>query len=62
MHAAILHRYGFAGATARATAALWLRRIASRSHLRELDARLLKDIGFSEWEREKECAKWFWQT
>jgi uncharacterized protein YjiS (DUF1127 family) len=40
---------------------LWLRRIATRRHLRELDAHQLADIGCSEAERRRECAKWFWQ-
>jgi uncharacterized protein YjiS (DUF1127 family) len=29
--------------------------------LRDLDARLLADIGRTERERRHECAKWFWR-
>jgi uncharacterized protein YjiS (DUF1127 family) len=41
---------------------LWLRRITTRGDLRDLDARQLADIGCSERERWRECAKWFWQA
>ncbi len=36
--------------------------IATRNHLRDLDARQLEDVGCTEREREDECAKWFWQV
>jgi uncharacterized protein YjiS (DUF1127 family) len=42
-------------------AALWLRRVRTRQQLRVLDAAQLDDIGRSEAERRRECAKWFWQ-
>jgi len=35
--------------------------MATRRHLRALDARLLADIGCAESDRRRECAKWFWQ-
>ena len=40
----------------------WLRRMRTRPSLRELDARALADIGLSEAERQRECARWFWQA
>ena len=43
-------------------AGVWLRRMRTRQSLRELDARALVDVGLSEVERERECAKWFWQA
>ena len=61
MHTVILRRYAFAIPAVRATAMLWLRHIATRNHLRDLDTRQLVDIGCTEREREEECAKWFWQ-
>lgn len=39
----------------------WLMRLKTRRRLRELDARLLADVGITEAERRRECAKWFWQ-
>ncbi len=36
-------------------------RLKTRRRLRELDARLLADVGITEAERRRECAKWFWQ-
>jgi uncharacterized protein YjiS (DUF1127 family) len=39
----------------------WMRRAATRRELRELDARLLEDIGRTALERRRECAKWFWR-
>jgi uncharacterized protein YjiS (DUF1127 family) len=41
---------------------LWWRRARTRRALRELDDRLLADIGRSEAERRCECAKRFWQA
>jgi uncharacterized protein YjiS (DUF1127 family) len=38
------------------------RRRATRRALRQLDARALDDIGRSESDRQRECAKWFWQA
>ncbi len=40
---------------------LWLRRMRTRRHLRALEGHRLRDIGISEAERHRECAKWFWQ-
>ena len=62
MHTMILRQYGFAAPAVRATAGLWLRRIATRRRLRELDTRGLEDIGCAERERRRECAKRFWQA
>jgi uncharacterized protein YjiS (DUF1127 family) len=62
MHAIVQRRYVLPMLRRHATPALWLRRIVTRSRLRELDARLLEDIGCSEEERQRECAKWFWQA
>jgi len=45
----------------RSTLRLWSFRAATRQQLRDLDDRLLRDIGRSEGERRHECAKWFWQ-
>ncbi len=39
----------------------WLMRLKTRRRLRDLDARLLADVGITEAERWRECAKWFWQ-
>ncbi len=36
-------------------------RLKTRRRLRDLDARLLADVGVTEVERRRECAKWFWQ-
>jgi uncharacterized protein YjiS (DUF1127 family) len=46
---------------ARAIVAIWRRRMSTRAALRELDGHLLADIGRTEKERRRECAKWFWQ-
>ncbi|MDX1425513.1 MAG: DUF1127 domain-containing protein [Kiloniellales bacterium] len=40
----------------------WCLRRKTRRHLRGLDARLLADVGLSEADRARECAKWFWQV
>jgi len=37
------------------------RRARTRRALRRLDASQLADIGRSEAQRRRECAKWFWQ-
>ena len=39
----------------------WSRRSATRRRLRDLDARDLDDIGVTECQRRRECARWFWQ-
>jgi uncharacterized protein YjiS (DUF1127 family) len=48
-------------AAMRALFALWSRRRETRRHLRDLDSRLLRDIGLDEQDRVRECAKWPWQ-
>jgi uncharacterized protein YjiS (DUF1127 family) len=45
-----------------ATAPIWFRRSETRRRLRQLDGRELADIGQTEAERQRECAKWFWQA
>jgi uncharacterized protein YjiS (DUF1127 family) len=45
-----------------ATAILWFDRVRTRRHLAELAPRALADIGRTESERRRECAKWFWQA
>jgi uncharacterized protein YjiS (DUF1127 family) len=40
---------------------IWVHRAVTRQTLCELDARTLADIGCTEDERRRECAKWFWQ-
>jgi uncharacterized protein YjiS (DUF1127 family) len=46
---------------ARTVLALWLRRRRTRRQLRDLDTRLLNDIGIDAQARARECAKWLWQ-
>lgn len=41
---------------------IWLRRYGTRRQLRRLAPHLLDDIGLSEAQRRRECAKWFWQA
>ncbi|MCB9948109.1 MAG: DUF1127 domain-containing protein [Rhodospirillaceae bacterium] len=56
--------HAFLSGLGRACAALartWWRRATTRRALRNLDARLLADIGRTEAERRRECAKRFWQ-
>lgn len=43
------------------TLGIWLRRHRTRLQLRALDAHDLQDIGLSESQRDRECARWFWQ-
>jgi uncharacterized protein YjiS (DUF1127 family) len=40
----------------------WRTRSRSRAGLRDLDERLLKDIGVSACDRTLETSKWFWQA
>lgn len=40
---------------------LWWRNGWSRSHLRDLDDHLLRDVGLTRKQAEKESLKWFWQ-
>jgi uncharacterized protein YjiS (DUF1127 family) len=48
--------------TCAARLSVWIRRAATRQELHELDDRLLADIGRTELERRRECAKWFWRA
>ncbi len=48
-------------AAVRTTLALWFIRQRTRRHLRNLDARLLQDVGLDEQDRARECVKWPWQ-
>lgn len=41
--------------------AAWQARLDSRRHLLELDDRLLRDIGISRYDAEREAAKPFWR-
>lgn len=41
---------------------LWRRRSRTRAALRDLDDRLLRDIGLCPRARRRECAKQFWQA
>jgi uncharacterized protein YjiS (DUF1127 family) len=43
----------------RAIVAIWGRQMSTRAALRELEPHLLADIGKTEKERRRECAKWF---
>jgi uncharacterized protein YjiS (DUF1127 family) len=40
---------------------IWRRRSKTRALLRAMDAHALRDIGCTESERQRECARWFWQ-
>ena len=53
---------GLAARAAKAAASVWLDRLRSRRRLAALDPRELADIGRTEPERWRECAKWFWQA
>ncbi len=44
-----------------ASALAMIERSASRRHLAEMDARMLRDVGVSPSERREELRKWFWQ-
>ena len=43
------------------TLILWSERASQRRRLRELDGHMLKDIGLSGADVERESSKWFWQ-
>ena len=45
-----------------ARADIWLMGLRTRRHLSDLGARLLADIGLEERDRDRECAKWFWEA
>jgi uncharacterized protein YjiS (DUF1127 family) len=60
---AMSDRYAWLDALWRAcagTLSVWIGRATTRQALHELDDRLLADIGRTEPERRRECAKWFW--
>jgi len=44
------------------TLTLWSARASQRRRLRELDGHMLKDIGLSGADVEREGGKWFWQN
>jgi uncharacterized protein YjiS (DUF1127 family) len=41
---------------------IWRERARSRRLLRRLDARMLRDVGLSRSDVDRECAKHFWQA
>jgi len=45
-----------------AKARIWRTRVKTRGRLRELNIRELDDVGLAEGQRQRECAKWFWQA
>ncbi|SOH93441.1 protein of unknown function [Monaibacterium marinum] len=56
-------RTSIAGAPRRgyvALVAIWTRRSRSRRHLKHLDAHLLRDIGVTEWNAQREAERPFW--
>lgn len=55
-------RRGSAGLGPIGLAMLWLERAASRRALRDLDARLLRDIGLDREAARQEAHKPFWQA
>jgi uncharacterized protein YjiS (DUF1127 family) len=59
-HVAIRRRRRFMP-MAGAVVAIWRRRMSTRVALHELEPHLLADIGKTEKQRRRECAKWFWQ-
>ena len=52
---------GFSIPAIRTIVAEWLRRRATRRHLHELDDHRLDDVGLTRYQRDRECAKWFWE-
>jgi uncharacterized protein YjiS (DUF1127 family) len=62
MHASLLTLNVVTSPTVAVPVGTWLQRMRTRAALRELDARALADIGRSEAERQRECAKWFWEA
>lgn len=44
-----------------ATLRFWMIRLKTRRRLGQLDAAALADVGITEAQRQRECAKWFWQ-
>ena len=53
-------KYGTALLAIASTAMLWWQRARSRTHLRDLEAHLLDDIGMSPEQRDREVHKPFW--
>lgn len=53
-------RTGWSFAVVRQTLAEWRRRIAARRALSRLDPHLLRDIGLSDVDVSRECARPFW--
>ena len=47
---------------AAATIAVWHQRSRQREDLMMVDARLLRDMGLTEWDRQYEASKAFWQA
>ncbi len=43
------------------TAGIWLTRALTRRRLRELTPAALADVGLTEAQRRRECARWCWQ-
>ena len=62
MHAHAIERYFEVPPITGRGIAIWVHRMRTRRRLAELDGRALDDVGLSERERCRECAKWFWQA
>jgi uncharacterized protein YjiS (DUF1127 family) len=62
MHTSLLTLHLVTSPTVAVPVRTWLQRMRTRAALRELDAHRLADIGRSEAERQRECAKWFWEA
>jgi uncharacterized protein YjiS (DUF1127 family) len=62
MRAATTPRSRFHDPDALAILSLWLRRSRTRAALQDLDAQQLADVGLTGRQRQRECAKWFWQA
>ena len=62
MRTATMPRSRFQAPDALAILSLWLRRSRTRTALQDLDAQQLADVGLSGPQRQRECAKWFWQA
>lgn len=57
---AALHRLAFAANKGLANVSCWLTVARQRRHLMKLDDRLLKDVGISRADAEREAARKFW--
>jgi uncharacterized protein YjiS (DUF1127 family) len=51
-----------ASRAARSALSTWRQRARTRAALAALDADRLADIGLTARERDRECAKWFWEA